>query len=181
MLAGLRAKKSAVVAEWLRRTLETYPQGTARFLAREEDPFRNPVGHALRETLPALVDELAGEPDDGRLDRLLGDVVRIRAVQGFTAAQTVAFVFLLREVTRDVLRREPGAELDRDGLATLDARIDRLALRAFDVFVACRERLREVKAADARRRTALGERMEAWRARQAAAVPDSAPPPGDGP
>ncbi len=38
----------AIVEEWFARTLESYPQVTARFLALEKDPFRNPVGHTFQ-------------------------------------------------------------------------------------------------------------------------------------
>src|SRR3990172_2646762 len=96
LTGALAARKDAIVRAWLARTLETYPERSARFLAKEPDPFRNPVGQALKEALPALFDELLGAMDAGRLAPLLDGIVRIRAVQDFSPSQPVPFLFLLK-------------------------------------------------------------------------------------
>jgi hypothetical protein len=151
-MEALAARKDAIVRAWLARTLETYPERTSRLLAQEKDPFRNPVGHALKEALPALFDELLGAVDAGRLATLLDGIVRIRAVQDFSPSQAVAFVFLLKQVIRE--------ELGREGLAAVEGRIDEVALIAFDLFMRCREQMFTIKADEARRRTSLLERMQ---------------------
>jgi len=170
LTGALAARKDAIVRAWLARTLETYPEGTARFLDKERDPFRNPVGQGLKEALPALFDELLGAMDPGRLAPLLDGIVRIRAVQDFSPSQAVAFVFLLKQVIRHELRRPPhpalspsGGEDEGEGamdLGALDGRIDEMALLAFDLFMRCREQMFAIKAGEARRRTSLLERMQ---------------------
>ena len=84
------------------------------------------------------------------LDRL----IRIRAVQGFSASQAVGFVFLLK----DILSSEGDAASDGpapdDELRTLWAHVDALALHAFDIYVACREKLSEIKVNEVRMQTA---------------------------
>lgn len=145
-MKALAAKKSAVVNEWLSRALETYPEQTARILARERDPFLNPVGHAFEEALPALFDELIGSMDAGRVERILDGVVRIRAVQEFTPSQAVGFVFLLKKVIREEFSGEIRLPADGKDLAMMEERIDEMALLAFDLYVKCRERLWEIKA-----------------------------------
>ena len=142
--------KPVIVQQWLERTLETYPGQSARFLAQEKDRFRNPVGHALREGLPVLFDELAGEMNAARITPVLDSIVRIRAVQDFTPSQAVAFVFLLKRVLW---------EHCPDGLAALEEKIDQMALLAFDLFVECREKICELKVEEARRSVYLPERM----------------------
>jgi len=134
---ALTAKRRAIVDEWLARTLEAYPEHTASFLARGEDPFSNPVGHAFKEAFPVLVDELLGGMDLARIAPLLDQVVKIRAVQDFTPSQAVAFVFLLKKVIRE--------ELKSDGLAAVEDRIDEMALLAFDLYLKCRERIYAIK------------------------------------
>jgi hypothetical protein len=151
LTGALAARRDAIVRARLARTLETYPERTARFLAKEPDPFRNPVGQALKEALPGVFDELLGAMDGGRLGALLDGIVRIRAVQDFTPSQAVAFVFLLKQVIRE--------ELGGAGLAAVEGRIDEMALLAFDLFVRCREQMHAIKADEARRRTSLLERM----------------------
>ncbi|MFZ1060324.1 MAG: RsbRD N-terminal domain-containing protein [Candidatus Rokuibacteriota bacterium] len=160
LTGALAARKDAIVRAWLARTLETYPERTARFLAKEQDPFGNPVGQALKEALPALFDELLGAMDAGRLAPLLDGIVRIRAVQDFTPSQAVAFVFTLKKVIRDELRGgEDKGERAMD-LGALDDRIDEVALLAFDLFMRCREQMFTIKADAARRRTSLLQRMQ---------------------
>ncbi len=172
LLEALAAKKRAIVEAWLARTLQSYPGHTSRFLSQEKDPFRNPVGCTLAEAFPALFDQAIEGPDAAALPCLLDPVVRMRAVQDFSASQAVGFIFLLKQVLRDVLCRPPHPPLSPDGeeekgegvarvesLAVLDARIDQIALTAFDLFMKCREQLYEIRANEARRRLFVLERM----------------------
>lgn len=145
---ALAHHKEAVVNEWLARTLRTYPRHTARFLLQEPDPFRNPVGAALRQGLPALFDELVGPMDAGRIRAVLDSLVRIRAVQDFTPSQAVGFLFLLKDVLREQGRFPE--EFER--------RIDQMALVAFDLYMQCREQIAEIKVGEARRAVMVAER-----------------------
>ena len=158
LLETLLAKKSAIVDEWLTRTLQSYPEHTSRFLSRERDLFRNPVGSAFKAALPVLLDAVLEGVDAGQVTPPLDSLVRIRAVQDFTPGQAIAFVLLLRPVLRDTLASQSQAGPDRDALATLDSRIDALALLAFDLFMKCRERIYEIRTNEARRRIFVLER-----------------------
>ena len=108
---------------------------TVRLLLREKDAFRNPVGHALRKELPVLTAELLGEMDQARVSAALESIVRIRAVQNFSASESVGFVFLLKGILRE---RWKGREEER---AAVEARIDAAALMAFDLYMKCREKI----------------------------------------
>jgi hypothetical protein len=165
LMEALAAKKSAIIRAWLARAFQTYPGNTSRFLGQENDPFRNPVGHTLREAFPVLLDAVLGGADTVGVTSALDGIVRIRAVQNFTAGQAVAFVFLLKPVIRETLHFPPhpplsplGGEDKGEGanqledLAVLERRIDEMALLAFDLFMKCRERIYEIKANEARRR-----------------------------
>jgi hypothetical protein len=159
LLEALLAKKSAIVKEWLARTLQTYPEHTSRFLSQEKDPFRNPVGYTLREALPALFDRLVEGSDAATLSRLLDPILRIRAVQDFSAGQAVAFIFLLKRVIREALEDETHRDPNGEGLAAVEARIDEMALLGFDLFMRCREQIYEIKASEAKRRLFVLKRM----------------------
>jgi hypothetical protein len=159
LMQALAAKRNAIIREWLARTLQTYSEHTSRFLAHEKDPFRNPVGHTLREAFPVLFDALLGGTDAARVMPVLDGIVRIRAVQDFTAGQAVAFIFLLKRVIREELKGEIHGEPDAEGLATIEGRIDQMSLLAFDLFMKCRERMYEIRTNEARRRMFLLERM----------------------
>jgi hypothetical protein len=158
LLEVLLAKKRAIVDEWLARTLQSYPEHTSRFLSQERDLFRNPVGSTFKDALPLLVDAVLGEVDTARVTPALDGIVRIRAVQDFTPGQAIAFVFLLRPVIRGALGTQGQDGPDRDALEALESRIDALALLAFDLFMRCREQIYEIRANEARRRTAVLER-----------------------
>ena len=148
----LKRQRDAVIEKWLAQTLQTYPEQSSRFLLQDEDPFRNPVGHALNTGLPVLFDEIAGSFDVARAKLVLEEIVRIRAVQDFTASQAVDFIFLLKSIIRGEVN---SGEAD---LAVLDNRIDRIALLAFDLYMQCREKLHEIKVNEAKRRVYMLER-----------------------
>ena len=148
----LKRQREAVIEKWLAQTLQTYPEQSSRFLLQDEDPFRNPVGHALSTGLPVLFDEIIGSFDVARARPALEEIVRIRAVQDFTASQAVDFIFFLKSIVRGEVN--PG-EAD---LAVLDSRIDRIALLAFDLYMQCREKLHEIKVNEAKRRVYMLER-----------------------
>ena len=138
--------------QWLAHTLGTYPFLTSGYLLEEKDRFRNPVGHALREALPTLVDELLGGMNPEKVTPALDRIVRMRAVQDFTASQAVGFVFAVREV----LRNEHPAELT----AEVEQRVDRMALLAFDLFVKCRETMDRIRVDEARRSLYVLDRVK---------------------
>jgi hypothetical protein len=148
-------EKRSIAQEWLERTAATYPQQTLRLLLREKDQFRNPVGHALRKELPVLTAELLGEMDRARVSAALESIVRIRAVQNFSASESVSFVFLLKEILRE---RWAGRERER---VTVEARIDAAALMAFDLYMQCREKIYQLMADEARRQVAQVEKIYA--------------------
>ncbi len=135
--------EQAILQRWIERTLKSYPDGMAGFLGEEQDPFRNPVGHTLRENLATLLHELMGTMERERVTPALDALVRMRAVQNFSPAEAVRFVFGLRQAVFEVSGAVP------DSLAT---RIDELALMAFDQYMSCREQIFELRAKEMRRR-----------------------------
>jgi hypothetical protein len=122
-----------IVAErWIERTLESYPAEMLPLLGGEQDPFRNPAGHAIKESLNTLARELLGEMDKTAIAAALDALVRLRAVQDFRPSEALRFVFDLRDVVAEVTGEVPQA---------LESRIDELALMAFDQYMACRDQI----------------------------------------
>jgi len=156
----LRRRRVSIIGNWLQQTVQTYPEQISRFLQQEKDPFRNPVGHALKEGMPVLFEQLVGDMDQAKMTAPLHDIVRVRAVQDFTASEAVAFVFLLKPVLRREISESGGAPAPQD-MAKVEDRIDRMALLAFDLFMQCREKIYEIKADEAKRRVYLLERAHA--------------------
>ena len=132
-----------VIAErWYARTLESYPAETQPFLREERDPFRNPVAATMRNSLRVLAGEITGAMEAERTRAALLDIVRVRAVQDFSASEAVSFVFVLKDVLREC-----------EGLnAEAERRVDELALTAFDAYMDCRERIAALRVKEAQRR-----------------------------
>jgi hypothetical protein len=157
----LTSKRTAIVDRWLDLTLEVYPEDAARFMRREKDRFGNPVGQVTREALEALFEGLLAGVPDHRMDEALDGVVRIRAVQDLPPSAAVGFVFLLKQAVRDELGEAGASHVSPRDLAALHSGIDRLALRAFNLFVGCREKIYDLRASEIRRRMAsLLKRLE---------------------
>jgi hypothetical protein len=156
---ALSARRQGLLEAWLARTVDTYPRQAAQHLRAQRDPFRNPVGQALSEALPVLLDAVLGEGDlevaGGSLDR----IIRIRAVQDFTPGEALGFLFLLKGVIREALEAEGAPGVAASAIQAVEDRIDRLVLSGFDRYAACREQMAEIRVNEARRRLFVLERM----------------------
>lgn len=149
--------KGALVVKWLQQMLQTYPEPSVNFLSHQRDPFRNPVGHTLKEGLSILFDELVQPTTVSAMQPALDGIIRIRAVQDISASRAVAFIFLLKRIVKAEFPKD--SVRFADDLAALEVRIDEMALLAFDLFMKCREQIFEIKANESRRMTFLAERI----------------------
>jgi hypothetical protein len=161
LLDFLARKEGAIGRLWLERALQGYAKSTTRFLAQEQDRFRNPVGYTLKENLPVLYTALLLGRASDECQRALDAIIRVRAVQDFSASQAVSFIFMLKDIVRQELAGEGQIDPDGRGLAAFETRIDALALLAFDLFVRCREQICEIKTNDVRRRTYVEQKLAA--------------------
>jgi hypothetical protein len=143
--ALLKENREAILEKWSERIIGTYPDVTSKFLAKQKDRFRNPVGYAITQSIGPIYDQVASAMDADQLLEALDGIVRIRSVQDFTPTEAIGFVFQLKAVIRaeigDRIRR-----LERwDQLAELESRIDRVALLAFEKYTECRENLHQIR------------------------------------
>ena len=142
---ALAQKKKELLEHWFQTTIDSYPADTARFLKNQQDPFANPVGQTTYQSLEALLDALITGAGREAMKKALDPVIRIRAVQTFTPSKATVFVFALKQIVRDHLVVESGPEMD-----ALDRQIDEMAMTAFDAFMACREKIYELKSTESR-------------------------------
>jgi hypothetical protein len=146
----LAANKDAILKKWYDHVVNTYPPDTARFLRNKKDPFDNPVGAATRNGLSAILDDILTASDPKVLAGHLDPIIRVRAVQSFSASQAVGFVFNLKSIVRETLGRQAAANGGAGDLAVLNEKVDSLALIAFDVYMGCREKIYELRANESR-------------------------------
>jgi len=165
----LRENRDNIVSRWFEQTVDTYPSDARRFFKRLEDPISNPVGstifRGMSEAFDCLISgaDLETEAVRGALD----DILRIRAVQEFTAETAVSFVFDLKTIVRKVLGKEIGEKRILEDFLTFEGRVDKLALLAFNIFTQCREKVYELRAWEFKNRTAriVQRACQVWEAR----------------
>jgi hypothetical protein len=148
-------RQSALCGRWLDAVLGEYGEVTAARWRKEKDRFANPIGHALAEGLPEILDAVASgrEPGERALSALEG-IVRIRSIQDLAPSRAVGFVYLLRRAIRDELAAELANGAHAAALAEIDARIERIALVAFDTYTSVREQTYRLRQEELRRSVA---------------------------
>lgn len=146
--ALLGQKKDDILARWFDLTLATYAPETAVLWKKQKDPFANPVAHRFRIGMSGILDELAasgGTPSAAVYEPFLDEIIRVRAVQDFTPAQAVAFIYLLKQACRDVLWEDVSENGRFTELFELESRIDVLGLISLDIYCKCREKLFQLR------------------------------------
>jgi hypothetical protein len=146
---SLAAKKQAILKSWFQVTVDSYPADTARFIKSQKDPFANPVGQTTHKCLEALVDALIKSAGREEMTKALDPILRIRAVQSFSPSAATRFIFSLKPIIRQHLAGSGGGE--GAALEEVDRRIDEMAMAAFDIYMACREKIFELKANESRK------------------------------
>ena len=146
----LPQKRAAILERWFQLILETYPADTSGFLKQEKDRFINPVGYTISQEIETLYDELLQKMNSDKLAACLDNIIRIRAVQDFFPSQTVAFIFLLKKAIREELTSEIKENRVFKELLEFEARIDKLVLLAFDIYMKCREKVFEIRLNEAK-------------------------------
>ncbi len=159
LLERVRERRQALADRWGDLVLSTYPPETASFLRTERDPFRNPVGTTIRREIGALAEGLLTGADAAALEGPLDAIVKIRAVQALSPAQAIGFVLLFKQALGEVVGESAGtgsgdaAARELADLDELHGRVDALTLAACDRYVACRERIFDIRARAATART----------------------------
>ncbi len=156
----LNRSRSGIVEKWFELILDTYPKDTSKFLRMAKDPFANPVRSTILQGIEGILEEILEDRENpGALNEFLDRVIRIRSVQDFSPSQALAFVFSLKTVVRQVLGKEIREQGLQDQLQGLESRVDSLALRAFDVYMACREAVYELRVGEIKRQREAAIRM----------------------
>jgi len=138
----LKDNKENLVKKWFCVVFETYPKDAARFLKNCSDPFANPVGATIGQSLDRLFDEIIKvEPDKTVLSSAVDPIIRVRAVQELTPAAALSFIFDIKRIIVKGLSgfiREKGVE---EYLAGIESNVDALMLTAVDIYCACRQKV----------------------------------------
>jgi hypothetical protein len=167
----IEKEKGEIIKKWFEASLQAYAPDTARFYKGQKDQFANPVGNITANGLVFLLEQLYGDFDPDIVRTHLDPIVRIRAVQDFTPSRATAFILSLKKVLRDCLADELRDADTLMELLALESRIDQLCLVAFDIYMACKEKLYQISANDMR-----SQALKAFK--RAGLIADDPPPSG---
>jgi RsbT co-antagonist protein rsbRD N-terminal domain len=153
----LKSKKKVIIQKWFEATINTYPEETAKIFNKSKNKFDNPVGVATHESLESVIDMLCKnmEQTDNKdlneelIEQALDSVIRIRAIQNFSASQAVGFVFELKDIVKKIAGKNVEILID----SKFDRKVDQISLAAFNRFLKCRESIFLLKAMEAKKRT----------------------------
>ena len=160
----IRENRAPILKKWLGEIFETYPADTARFLRSESDRFANPVGHTVSVNAGHILDGLIESADAAALSEYMEQVIRIRAVQDFTPAGAVYFIGSLKTVIAAQLRTEISRRGLQDEWRTLEAHIDSLTARAYQLHDEMKQKIDDIRAKEADRSELIFKRLTGCRA-----------------
>ena len=150
----LKERTDTIIERWVEVVLSSYPSEAAALFQKEKDPFANPIGGTVRRGTQGIFQAILNGMDPEELRSHLDEIVRVRAVQDFAPSQALSFVFSLRSIVREVIPElEADPRFHRE-VAELDAKIDRVALTAFDVYVESREEVSQLRINEVKRQVA---------------------------
>ena len=152
MLHLLRQKRKAIIQGWIQAVLRTFPPDSARFLETTGNPFGNPIGATISTEIEALFDAITRDAPSEELAPHLDRIVQVTCVQDVEPSRSVAFVFELEKVVRKALVSELGDRRGLEKLLDFGARIDELAMQAFDSYARYRQRISDIRVREAQGR-----------------------------
>ena len=140
----LEKNKDLFVKKWFQATIDTYPLQAAKILGKDSNRFDNPVGAVTHETIEDVFNLILEKFTGETLEKALDPIIRIRAVQAFSASEAVSFVFALKGIGEDIL--------DSSMIREFEKIVDQIALASFNKFMKCKEEIFLLKATESKRR-----------------------------
>lgn len=131
-------QRAALLKAWHDETLKNYfPDSDEAF--RRNTGFANPVGQAFQESMTLILDGLADEAAVTDFTAPLDRVVRVLAVQGFSAGVAIRFLFGLRDLL------DKNVDMGAAEKKSWQAKLDGLAELAVEIWCECRETLAQLR------------------------------------
>jgi len=140
----LKNKRSSILDKWVDEVLNTYSDEAFTIFKNEKNQFANPVGHRVSAGLGALYDAILDSETENKIPLLFEEFVLVRAVQVFSPSQAIYFVFQLKDVVLKECKKAGLTDFYTDLLAFYES-IDAVALLVFDLYMASRDRLYQVR------------------------------------
>lgn len=150
----IESQRGAILEEWREALFATYSDEAHRFLKGNRDRIGNPIGQAILRATEESLPFLFGTEDAKCNYSAINDLIRIRAVQDFTASQAAGIFQALKKVLFDHLWSFNLSETQMRKFFALLSRVDEMQLTAFELYTSHRARLAEIRVDESRRRYA---------------------------
>jgi hypothetical protein len=128
-------------------------------MRKDRNQFTNPVGSTISQEIEVLYKGLLEGKNSEGFSASLNSILKIRSVQDFSPSNAVGFIFLLKKAMEETLKGEIREEPMREEWLKFLSRIDELALRAFDIYMDCREKICEIRINQAKSEKEMAFRM----------------------
>ncbi len=135
-------KKQGLSQKWFSIIIDTYPADSKAFFTDNTDPFANPVGNTIKRNIDRLTQEvLLTAMNKDAVKDALEPIIRIRAVQEFSASGALAFILEFKKILRKEIPVLLNIENGRSYIDVVEANIDDTMLAAIDIYAACRHKI----------------------------------------
>ncbi len=95
----LAEQRHDIIDSWVKQVLATYSPDAAQIFHRKKDRFANPIGYNVKAGLAECYESLVGDGEP-ELGRQMEELIKVRAVQQFQPSESIAFVFLIKDIVR---------------------------------------------------------------------------------
>ncbi len=134
--------RKKLVEKWVSAVIETYPPDSVSFFTKTKDPFANPVGNTIKRSIDLLFTEVVKKKmDRAAVQEAMEPIIRLRAVQEFTPSQAMAFIFSIKYLLKDALKKHLTDKDVERFLETVSANTEELMLVAVNIYAACRDKI----------------------------------------
>ncbi len=145
--------KKEIIERWFSAIVGSYPDKTGKYYKQKHKQFTNPVGHTISKEINIIYNEIVNPGQPEIIEHAMENIIKIRAVQDFSAAGACNFVFALKDIVRESTQNITKDKADYEELQGFEDRVDKAMLAAFDCYMRSRERLYEIKATELRNRS----------------------------
>ncbi len=146
----VKRHRDVIINKWFQYIIAIDGNESTIALNNTDNRFENPVGFTIRNEIEVIFDQLLSEETSPVLVDALSNIIKIRAVQDISPVESVSFILLLKKVVREELISEIKKRSLFEELLSFENDIDEILLRAFDLFIQCRDninvlRIKELK------------------------------------
>jgi hypothetical protein len=144
----LEQRRESIVTKWIEQLINSYEPEMIRFLKREKNQFANPVRSTIVSSIGKLYDGILSGKNLTEYYQGLEEIIKLRAVQEFSPAKALSFLFDLKKIVRDELKNDNSSDELAQDLYVLEQKIDSVVGLAFDIYTKYRNKIYEIRLAE---------------------------------